>query len=87
MFIILLTFINGNPIPINFPLKAWFWLSISGIIGFALGDLFLFRAFVEIGPRLSMLIMTLTAPTSAILGLIFLNEKYLQLHLPLFNLV
>ena len=80
MFVILLTIINGNPIPTNFPKQAWFWLSLSGIIGFALGDLFLFKAFVDIGPRLSMLIMTLTAPTSAILGLIFLNEKYLPLH-------
>jgi len=80
MFIILLTIMNGNPIPTNFPMKAWFWLSLSGVVGFALGDLFLFKAFVEIGPRLSMLIMTLTAPTSAILGLIFLNEKYLPYH-------
>lgn len=80
MFIILLTIFNGNPIPVDFPTKAWFWLSLSGIVGFALGDLFLFKAFVEIGPRLSMLIMTLTAPTSAILGLIFLKEEYLPYH-------
>lgn len=77
LFFILLLLRDGTPIPTDFSLHAWFWLGLSGFIGFALGDLFLFRAFVEIGPRLSMLIMTLTAPISAILGLTFLNEEYL----------
>ncbi len=75
-FCIISLIIRGTPVPLDFPLHAWLWLGLSGFIGFALGDLFLFRAFVEIGPRLSMLIMTLTAPISAILGLIFLDEKY-----------
>ena len=76
LFIILSLFTNGNLFPVNFPLHAWIWLGLSGLIGFALGDLFLFKAFVEIGPRLSMLIMTLTAPISALLGLTFLGEIY-----------
>jgi drug/metabolite transporter (DMT)-like permease len=67
---------KGSLFPVDFPLHAWIWLGLSGLIGFALGDLFLFRAFVEIGPRLSMLIMTLTAPISALLGLTFLGEIY-----------
>ncbi len=67
---------HGNLIPLDYPAKAWIWLSISGFVGFALGDLFLFSAFVEIGPRLSMLIMSLTAPVSAILGWVFLGEHY-----------
>ncbi len=77
LFCILSIFTQGSPFPVNFSAHAWFWLGLSGIIGFALGDLFLFRAFVEIGPRISMLIMTLTAPLSALMGLTFLNEKYL----------
>lgn len=76
-FCILLMWKNGAIIPTDFSQHAWIWLGISGIIGFALGDLFLFKALVEIGPRISMLIMTLTAPISALLGLIFLNEEYL----------
>ena len=75
-FCIISMIVRGVPIPLDFPIHAWIWLGLSGFIGFALGDLFLFRAFVVIGPRLSMLIMTLTAPISAILGLIFLGEKY-----------
>lgn len=75
-FIILSLFTNGTLFPVDFPMHAWIWLGLSGLIGFALGDLFLFKAFVEIGPRLSMLIMTLTAPISALLGLTFLGEIY-----------
>ena len=37
----------------------WFWLVTSGLVGFVLGDLFLFRAFILIGARISMLIMSL----------------------------
>lgn len=76
LFCILSLITKGNLFPVNFPLHAWIWLGLSGLIGFALGDLFLFKAFVEIGPRLSMLIMTLTAPISALLGLTFLGEIY-----------
>jgi len=39
-----------------------------------LGDSFLFKAFAEIGPRLSLLIMSFAPPLSAILAFIFLGE-------------
>ena len=34
--------------PADATTSAWFWLLISGLFGFVLGDLFLFEAFVEI---------------------------------------
>lgn len=68
---------NGVVIPINFPLHAWIYLSLSGIIGFFIGDIFLFKALVELGPRLAMLLHSLAAPTAAILGWAFLHETYL----------
>ncbi|MFZ1731342.1 MAG: DMT family transporter [Bacteroidota bacterium] len=49
-------------------------LAISGIIGLVLGDSFLFRAFKEIGARISMLMMSLVPAMSAAMGLIFLGE-------------
>jgi drug/metabolite transporter (DMT)-like permease len=67
---------TGQLIPLDFPLKNWGWLAISGVIGFALGDLFLFKAFVEIGPRISMLVMSLSAPVTALIGWVFLGEIY-----------
>jgi len=75
-FAVLSQSITGAPVPLDLSSHAWVWLGLSGIIGFALGDMFLFRAFVEIGPRISMLIMTLSAPLSAIFGLSFLHEQY-----------
>ena len=52
----------------------WFWLILSGIVGFVLGDLFLFRAFILIGARISMLIMSLVPPITALIGWITLGE-------------
>ena len=49
-------------------------LSISGIIGLALGDTFLFKAFQEIGARISMLIMSLAPAIAAMLAYLVLGE-------------
>jgi len=58
----------GSFLPLNATLQNWFWLGLSGIVGFVLGDIFLFRAFVEIGPRLSMLVMSLVPVIGLLLG-------------------
>lgn len=50
------------------------WLSLSGLIGFALGDAVLFEAFLLIGARLSMLLMTLSPVFSALLAWIWLRQ-------------
>jgi drug/metabolite transporter (DMT)-like permease len=72
---------KGQLLPWDFPLRNWGWLAVSGVIGFALGDLFLFKGFVEIGPRLSMLVMSLAAPVTALIGWVFLEEIYKPLQL------
>jgi len=76
-FGILLLFREGSLVPVNFPVRAWFFLSLSGIVGFFLGDIFLFKALVELGARVTMLIQSLVAPTAAVVGWLFLNETYL----------
>jgi drug/metabolite transporter (DMT)-like permease len=76
LFAVTLIVFRGAPIPFDFPAHAWIWLTVSGVIGFALGDLCLFRAFVEIGPRLSMLVMCLVPPMTAVMGWSVLNEEY-----------
>lgn len=58
----------------------WFWLSLSGLVGFVVGDLFLFKAFTMIGSRLSLLIMTLVPPIAAISGWILLGERLSLIH-------
>ena len=66
--------LNGALIPQDVHPQAWFWFGLSGIIGLALGDAFLFQAFVWIGPRLSMLLMSLAPVISMIVSWVFLAE-------------
>ena len=67
--------INGVLFPIDVKPEAWFWFVLSGVIGLVLGDAFLFQAFVWIGPRLSMLLMSLAPVVSMIFSWIFLAER------------
>jgi len=66
---------QGQLIPLDAEPFRWGWLALSGLIGFVIGDGFLFQAFVLIGPRLSMLLMALAPVISAVLGLVFLGEQ------------
>ncbi len=75
-FSVMLSVTHGSPIPRDFPLCAWGWLALSGLIGFTLGDMMLFRAFVEVGPRVAMLVMTLVPPMTALIGFSLLGETY-----------
>lgn len=68
------TFSRGMILPIDATIRTWTWLSISGLIGFVIGDLFLFQAYLEIGSRISMLIMALVPPITALLGFITMRE-------------
>ena len=52
----------------------WFWLSMSGFIGFFLGDLFLFHSYSVIGSRMAQLVMTLSPPITVCIGFLFLSE-------------
>lgn len=68
-------FTRGYFLPTDGTIHNWTWLGISGFIGFFLGDLFLFQSYLEVGPRISMLILGAAPPMTAILGYIFMNEK------------
>jgi len=61
-------------IPANARLYHWFWFGISGLIGFTIGDTFLFKGYVLIGPRLTMLLMSLSPVFGTIIAWIFLRE-------------
>lgn len=68
-------FTRGHLFPLDASLHNWTWLGISGFIGFFLGDLFLFQSYIEIGTRISLLILASSPPLTALLGFIFLDEK------------
>ncbi len=52
----------------------WSWLAVSSLLGLVLGDAFLFRAYVLIGPRLAMLLMSTVPVFSAVFGRLLFNE-------------
>lgn len=65
---------RGMPLPMDAPRHAWVWLSLSGLVGFTIGDLCLFRAFVVVGARISMLMMTLVPLFTTALGFLVMHE-------------
>uniref|UniRef100_A0A7C6AHR7 DMT family transporter n=1 Tax=candidate division WOR-3 bacterium TaxID=2052148 RepID=A0A7C6AHR7_UNCW3 len=65
----------GSIIPVNASIHHWFWFGMSGLIGFTIGDTFLFRGYVLIGPRLTMLLMSLSPIFGTILAWVFLDES------------
>ncbi|TVR42637.1 MAG: EamA family transporter [Bacteroidia bacterium] len=73
--------IRDMPFPADATSHQWFWLAISGLVGFVIGDLFLFKAFTVIGSRLSLLIMTLVPPIAAFVGWLMMGETLAWIHL------
>lgn len=74
-------FARGLVLPVDATGHVWFWLSISGLIGFVLGDIFLFEAFVQIGSRISLLIMSAAPPIAALAGFLIMGERITALNL------
>lgn len=66
--------LTGQLIPQGVTGYHWFWFGLSGIVGFAIGDTMLFRSFVLVGPRLSMLMMALVPILSTLIAWLFLHE-------------
>ena len=81
VFLGVYTFISrGLVFPSDASYENWIWLSLSGLVGFVFGDLFLFKSYTIIGSRFSMLIMTLVPPITALFSFFILGER-----LSLFN--
>ena len=51
------------------------YLGTSGVIGLAIGDSFLFRAYRQIGPRVAMLVMSMSPAVAAVLAFVVLDER------------
>ena len=71
---------RGLILPIDASYENWLWLSLSGLVGFVFGDLFLFKSYTMIGSRFSMLIMTLVPPITAFFSFIILGERLTLFH-------
>lgn len=66
MYVVYGAVMRGLPFPTDAEPERWKWLLASGLIGFVFGDLCLFRAYLIIGPRMSLLTMTLWPPIAAL---------------------
>lgn len=75
LFLTLTHLILRLPLPLHAEPWRWGWLALSGILGLALGDAFLFQAYIWIGPRLTMLLMSLAPVLGAVIAWFFLDEK------------
>jgi drug/metabolite transporter (DMT)-like permease len=81
IFLSIFTMIRrGMPLPTDATGYNWFWLLLSGLVGFVFGDLFLFKSYTIIGSRFSMLIMNLSPPMTAFAGFLILGERLSIFH-------
>lgn len=65
----------GNPYPVYADASTWFWLALSGLVGYVFGDFCLFNSYVIFGSRYGQLFMTLAPPLAGIAGWLMLGEK------------
>ena len=76
IFLGITTFLlKGIFFPTDATLYQWFWLGLSGVVGFYLGDLFLFKSYMIIGSRTAALIMSLSPMLTSVISWFFLDEK------------
>ena len=71
---VLLWAFTGAPYPQFADGKAWFWLALSGLVGYVFGDYCLFNSYIVFGSRYGQLFMTLAPPVAGIAGWLMLGE-------------
>lgn len=72
---VMLWIVTGAPYPMYANDKAWFWLALSGLVGYVFGDYCLFNSYIVFGSRYGQLFMTLAPPMAGIAGWLMLGEK------------
>lgn len=65
---------TGTVFPAGLSGTTYLLMGISGFLGFCVADLFIFYAFVEIGPRETLVVLTLSPIFSTVISWIFLKE-------------
>jgi drug/metabolite transporter (DMT)-like permease len=65
----------GSPVPLSIAPGSWGYLAVSGFLGFFLADIFIFRAFVDLGHRETLVILTLSPLVAAIISRFVLGES------------
>jgi drug/metabolite transporter (DMT)-like permease len=68
--------VRGHCLPTDASRETWLLLGASGLFGFFLADLCAFKAFLLIGPRLALLILSLTPPSAALIEWLFFGDHF-----------
>lgn len=55
--------------------QTWFWMSLSGFVGFFFGDFCLFKSYLYISSRYGQLFMTLAPAAAAVAAWVTLGQK------------
>ena len=67
--------LSGDPLfPFDATTSAWAWLSTSAMIGFVFGDFCLLAAYIQLGPRLTSLMMASTPIWTTLMGWLVFGE-------------
>lgn len=75
MLTALCTVRRGLPLPTDATQHQLIWLGLSGVIGFFIGDLGLFRSYILIGARRATLIMALAPAFATVAGFLAFGER------------
>jgi drug/metabolite transporter (DMT)-like permease len=70
-----------EPLPFSAESSRWLWLSLSGIIGLSLGDVFLFQSLISVGPRLGTLLLSLAPIFGSVIAWVFFGETLTALQI------
>jgi drug/metabolite transporter (DMT)-like permease len=73
------TILLGSPLPLDASPDRWLWLGLSGVIGLAIGDAMLFQAYVLIGARMGLLMLSTAPLISTLLAWALLGEQLLPI--------
>ena len=73
--LLILIYLNHGYIWPDINQNSLMFLAISGVIGLAIGDQFLYRALVDAGPRISTLVITITPALTAVIAFELLGES------------
>ena len=72
---VLFVFVLGTPVPTGVSATACWWMLLSGLVGYAVGDYCLFQCYIIIGSRYGQLFMTLAPLAAALTAWITLGQQ------------
>ena len=67
--------VHGTLLPLEADERTWKLLAVSGFMGFFLTDVCMFHAFLLIGPRIALLILSLSPPVAAVISWAWLGDS------------